>query len=97
MNKIKIVPADFQKAMAELQRIEALLNDYRTELASKYSMMANDWRGVAGGAFDDCGHKVISAFEANISDLRQLATDIEQACQYFEEADRQISGVINNA
>jgi len=65
-DKIKIVPADFQKATAELQRIEALLNDHKAELSSKYSIMMNDWQGLAGESFEVCAQKMLNDFEINI-------------------------------
>jgi len=96
-DKIKIVPADFQKALAELQRIEALLNDHKAELSGKYSMMMNDWQGMAGEAFAVCAQKVLNDFEINITNIGQLTVDIEQAGQFMEEVDRNIAGVVSFA
>ena len=96
-DKIKFVAADFQKATAELQRIEGLLNDYQTELAGKYSMIQKDWQGQAGAAFGDCSQKVISSFRLHIESLQQLAADINQIGQYMKEVDSNIAETIANA
>jgi WXG100 family type VII secretion target len=96
-DKIKISPDDFNKATAELRRIEGLLNDYKAELSGKYAMMMNDWRGAAGEAFEACGQKVLNNFALNIENLSCLAAEIEQASQYMKEVDQQIAGAITFA
>lgn len=93
-DKIKIVPADFQKATSELRRIEDLLNDHKTELAHKYSEMVSEWQGFAGDAFDACSQKLLDDFEKNIADLNQLSMDIEQTRQFMEEVDQKLAGEI---
>jgi len=93
-DKIKIVPADFIKTATELRRVEGLLNEYKTTLSSNYSMMASSWQGVAGGAFQVCAKKILKSFEINISNINQLAMDIERASQFMEESDRNIAGTI---
>ena len=96
-DKIKIVFADFQKATAELQRIEGLLNEYKAELSGKYSMMRADWQGEAGIAFEGCAQKVLNNFAANIESLNYLAKDIEQVGQFMIEVDQNIAGAVTVA
>jgi len=83
--------------VAELQRIESLLNDYKAELSDKYSMIMNDWQGEAGAAFDESGQKVLDDFEINIETLGRLATVIEQAGQFMQAVDQDLANAINDS
>jgi WXG100 family type VII secretion target len=94
---IKIVPADFLKAVEALQKIQNELESYQTELSNNYGMLRNDWQGEAGAAFEDCAQKLLKSFESNIANLSQLATDIEEAGKFMEDMDRQIAQAIATA
>ena len=93
-DKIKVLYNDFQKATAELQRIEGLMNEYRDGLSTKYAAMTGDWHGLAGEAFDVCAHRILDDFALNIASLNQLALDIEQAGSYMETADQNMAQTI---
>jgi len=92
--KIKIVPDDFKLAAAELHRIKDLLDVCKAELISKYTLMREEWQGLAGEAFEIRAHKLLKSFEHNIAHLSQLTADIEQAGKYLEEADRQLAQAV---
>jgi uncharacterized protein YukE len=70
------------------------LNEYKTELAAKYALMRNNWRGLAGEAFEERAHKLIDELEMNIGNLRELITDLEQAGRFMQETDQNIAGAI---
>lgn len=96
-NRIRIVPEDFQRATAELKQIEMLLVEYKGELSEKYSLMASNWRGIAGNSFDCCAQKVIKNFDLNIENLVRLTADIENVCKYMENVEQQTANTIKAA
>ena len=92
--KIKIVPADFEKAALALHRTGDLLNEYRAELSSKYSDMADEWRGLAGEAFSAGSREILDQYRSGICGLDRLTKDIEKAGKFMKVFDRMLAAEI---
>lgn len=94
--KIKITPAEFEKAAAELQAIYDLLESSRKEMAQKYGAMRADWRGLMGDAFENVSQRIVGELGKSNAKLAKLVDDIRLVSRESAETDQQLAQAVVN-
>ncbi|MDR0514668.1 MAG: WXG100 family type VII secretion target [Coriobacteriaceae bacterium] len=89
---IKVVPADFQAASAELESLVQSLGKCKKALEESYASMRAGWHGAAADAFEARYFWLFLGFDGVLAKMEDCAQDIRMTGETMQAIDDMAAG-----